>query len=315
MLSIITAFYNSSRAISELIKCIQKQSNKHFEWIIIDDCSKDEEKNKLLMLMENVSVNVKIEHNAMNLGPGKTRANGLKIVKGDYVVFVDSDDLISEDFVDTILSTFKCTNAQIVAFDYARVNGSKIKRCDKIENLKQGLIQPDKFILYSKSSICGCAFNKTFLTKYNITFPDLYRYEDWVFNIRAATRCSGIYYVKRVLYYYIFEPTSLVHSRKYDAGECSIEAFNLIEKELESFDKSIMEVLYSREVLYVNAVSKAKIYSFEQYRAFMNLIKKEKYCSTLKSNGAVTLHQKLIIKLIYLKMYRILWYGLNLILK
>ena len=153
MLSIITAFYNSSRAISELIKCIQKQSNKHFEWIIIDDCSKDEEKNKLLMLMENVSVNVKIEHNAMNLGPGKTRANGLKIVKGDYVVFVDSDDLISEDFVDTILSTFKCTNAQIVAFDYARVNGSKIKRCDKIENLKQGLIQPDKFILYSKSSI------------------------------------------------------------------------------------------------------------------------------------------------------------------
>lgn len=315
MLSIITAFYNSSKTIPKLIKCLQNQTNNDFEWIIVDDCSEKEEKKRLLTLIEDTSIKAKIESNEINCGPGGARSKGLKKAVGDYVVFVDSDDLISDDFVDTILSNFKHTNAEIVAFDYARINSENIETCVKINNTDKGLVQSNRFILYSKSCICGCAFYRVFLHDNNITFPDLYRYEDWVFNIRAAAKCSKIFYVKKVLYYYIVEPTSLVNSGKYDAGEFSRKAFDLIDKELKLFDKSIAELLYAREVIYVNAVSKVKKLPYKEYRLFMESLKNEKYYSVSKFKDALSLHQRIILKLIDLKMYRVLRIGLDLIIR
>lgn len=315
MLSIITAFYNSSKTLPKLIECLKNQSNINFEWIIIDDCSKAKEKTSLMSLVKELPFSTKVQNNEINGGPGVSRTNGLKYSLGDYVVFVDSDDIISNDFVEIILSTFKNSTAEIVSFDYARIRGENTTVCKKIESTSAGEVPIERFLLYAKSSVCGCAFSRAFLKENNIVFPELYRYEDWVFNIRAAISSTKIFYVEKVLYYYIFEPSSLVNSGRFDAGEFSIKAFSLINQELNAYDESVRDLLYAREVLYVNAVSKATRLSYKEYQRFLEELKKNHSGSKLTHIDSISIHQKVILKLVDLKMYRLLRFGLKLITK
>lgn len=92
LLSIITPLYNSENYIEETIKSVQSQTYTDWEMIIIDDCSSDngvrivenymksDEKIKLIQLKE-------------NSGGAIARNTGIKEAKGEYIAFLDSDDL------------------------------------------------------------------------------------------------------------------------------------------------------------------------------------------------------------------------------
>lgn len=311
MLSIITPFFNSSDKILKLLDCLKNQTNKNFELIIVDDHSENYEVMKLKDYLKDVSFSVKIKINNKNYGPGIARSNGIKEAIGDYIVFVDSDDTVSCEFVQMIQSSFRNSNADIVCFDYAILKGYNKISCKKIEKLDKCTVSKEELIIYGKSCICGSAFNRSFIMINQIEFPELYRYEDWVFNIRAALKSKKIYYLHKELYYYIVESESLVNSGKYDAGEYALKAFNMIEKELALLEGNICDILYEREVVYVNAVSKVLRLSYNEYKSFLKKIKaNEHYCNS-KYVSYMSLHQRFIMKLVKYNMY----FVLNLMIK
>lgn len=90
--SIITATYNSEKFISDLIKSILGQTYQNWEWIITDDCSSDSTF-EILKDLQKKDCRIKIFKNKINSGAAVSRNNSLKHALGDFVAFVDSDDI------------------------------------------------------------------------------------------------------------------------------------------------------------------------------------------------------------------------------
>ncbi len=96
LISIITASYNSSDELLHTYNSIKKQSFLNWEWLVTDDCSCDD----TYKLLEDISFNdirVKIFKNNENSGAAVSRNNSIGNANGDFIAFIDSDDLWEPD--------------------------------------------------------------------------------------------------------------------------------------------------------------------------------------------------------------------------
>ena len=100
--SVIIPAYNHELYVQHTIKSIIAQSFRDIELIVIDDGSKDNSL-KIMQEFHNKMPNVVI-HNQVNMGVSVARNNGLKLVRGKYVCFVDSDDILPLDSTKIMLS-------------------------------------------------------------------------------------------------------------------------------------------------------------------------------------------------------------------
>ena len=91
--SIIVPVYNSENTIKKTLDSIKKQSLKNIEVLIINDNSIDKS-SKIIQKFKKKSNNVKIIDNKKNLGVSVSRNRGLKVSKGNYIIFLDSDDIL-----------------------------------------------------------------------------------------------------------------------------------------------------------------------------------------------------------------------------
>ncbi|RCS69123.1 glycosyltransferase family 2 protein [Vibrio casei] len=92
LISIITPSYNSSDLVTETYNAINSQSLSNFEWLITDDCSSD----STLSLLQNLASDderIKVYRNEVNSGAAISRNNSLAHASGDFIAFIDSDDL------------------------------------------------------------------------------------------------------------------------------------------------------------------------------------------------------------------------------
>lgn len=91
-ISIITPTFNSGSTIVETYNSISKQTHENWEWLVTDDCSSDDTINILSSICEKDS-RVRVFKNSTNSGAAVTRNNSLSNVSGDFITFIDSDDL------------------------------------------------------------------------------------------------------------------------------------------------------------------------------------------------------------------------------
>ena len=113
--SIIVPVYNTEKYLNKCINSILDQTYKNFELIIIDDGSTDRSPAICDVYAQN-DERIKLVHQA-NCGHTKAREAGLLLATGEYVFFVDSDDWIEPDALDTINKSVVKTDADIVTFD------------------------------------------------------------------------------------------------------------------------------------------------------------------------------------------------------
>lgn len=92
LVSVIIPVYNSEKIVGFTLDSVINQTYKNLEIICINDCSKD---NSLEVLNEYVKKDkrIKVLTNEKNLGVAETRNNGLRLANGEYIAFVDSDDI------------------------------------------------------------------------------------------------------------------------------------------------------------------------------------------------------------------------------
>lgn len=92
LISIITPVYNSERYLHDLIATVLNQTYTHWEWIVVDDCSVD---NSYAVLEEAAHNNtrIKVYRNEINSKVFQARNNALDIAKGEFIAFLDADDL------------------------------------------------------------------------------------------------------------------------------------------------------------------------------------------------------------------------------
>lgn len=94
--SIIIPAYNAEPYIHELLECLDKQMTDEVEVILIDDGSRNPLKTKKYKWLR--------FYKQKNMGISKTRNRGLDLAKGEIIGFIDADDLVSDNYVEYILS-------------------------------------------------------------------------------------------------------------------------------------------------------------------------------------------------------------------
>ena len=119
MISIVTTCHNLEDYIENCLVSLINQSYKNLEIIVVNDCSTDNSLNIIKQLADKDS-RIKIINNDTNLGAGKSRKIGIESAQGDYIILVDGDDWISENFIKTLYNLAIEYDADIVsgAIDY-----------------------------------------------------------------------------------------------------------------------------------------------------------------------------------------------------
>ena len=88
--TVVIPAYNSQKYINETIESILNQTFSDFELLIINDCSTD---NTLKILNSYKNEKIKIYSNEKNMGITPTRNRGFDLAKGEYITFMDHDDI------------------------------------------------------------------------------------------------------------------------------------------------------------------------------------------------------------------------------
>lgn len=101
LITVLTPTYNRGYIINNLYKSLLKQTDKNFEWIVIDDGSEDETEKIFQEILKRNELNLKYfkkenggKHTALNLGIAKA--------KGEIVIIVDSDDYLIDEAIEKI---------------------------------------------------------------------------------------------------------------------------------------------------------------------------------------------------------------------
>lgn len=231
--SIIVPIYNSEKYISKCIQSVLNQDFKDFELILINDGSTD----KTQAICENYSKSDEriTLINKKNGGVSTARNRGLKISKGKYIVFIDSDDYVQT----TLLSDVKAANDEYDADVYLHSIDTK-----EIESLLGLNNSRDKYILIDEEKISSIMpilikrrlinppWNKMYSSKIikenDILFNEgLSISEDALFNYQYFSNLKKMLIIKKNLYnYYDYNPVSLTHIYNPEKYEMMIQVNN-----------------------------------------------------------------------------------------
>ena len=154
LVSIITPSYNSAKFIAETIQSVQNQTYSNWEMIIVDDGSSDETENVVLSIIENDN-RIQFHKLSQNSGPAVARNTGIEKASGDYMTFIDADDIWFPTFIENNIKTIQKTGISFVFSSYRRAN-------EQLEFVYSDFIVPNKVsytdILKSNSISCLTAF-------------------------------------------------------------------------------------------------------------------------------------------------------------
>lgn len=123
-ISVIVPVYNTGDLVKACLESILEQSFRDFELIIVNDGSTDASGEIVKNAIEG-RTDCKYFHQ-VNSGPGVARNRGLAAAEGEYIAFVDSDDRVEKDYLETLLSGAEKYGADIVQCGYSRVRDGEI---------------------------------------------------------------------------------------------------------------------------------------------------------------------------------------------
>ncbi|MDX1774869.1 glycosyltransferase family 2 protein [Oceanihabitans sediminis] len=119
LISVITPVHNSEKYISDTIISVQNQTYKNWEMILIDDCSFD---NSVNIIEEFIKIDSRISliKNDKNSGAAITRNKGITAASGEFITFIDADDIWFPKFMETSLNFCLNNNYEFVFSSYKR---------------------------------------------------------------------------------------------------------------------------------------------------------------------------------------------------
>lgn len=210
--SVIVSVFNTEEFLPRCLDSIMNQTYKNFELICVDDNSSD---NSLSILEEYAksNSNIKIIKNELNRGQSFCKNKALECATGDYISFVDSDDFVSSDFLEGMISVAIKKNTDIVMCDLL-LEDKKLRRYNK-RLLKTGSYSSlwEKLSILKNGSCCDKLFKFELIKKYNIEFPIGCLYEDNEFLLKAIYYANKIRTTQNSCYYYCYNPKSTTRKK------------------------------------------------------------------------------------------------------
>lgn len=209
-LSIIVPVYNSELYLDRLINTVINQTSQNWELIFVDDASQDQSC-QIIERYIDLNSKIKLIKKAVNEGPAKARNIGIDNATGDYIGFIDSDDFVSADYVDTMLNAAIKHDADVVWCQLKEVNNASESICTHNRGLGnvRHLNQIEALSLFfTDTKGLGSMWNKIYrrsmVVHHNLRLNEMRtRAEDWEFNIRTFEHIKKLIIIDAILYFYV----------------------------------------------------------------------------------------------------------------
>lgn len=190
MVSVIMPAYNAERTITEAIESVLNQTYSEFELIVINDCSTDETKEIVEKYVASDS-RIKLINNSINTGVSTSRNTGIMNAKGEYIAFLDSDDMWRKDKLEKQLDVM-VSNKAILSYTASSFIDSSGKQYNYIMEAEE---KTSLGTLLKKNLIsCSSAMIKSDVMK-TIKMPNDKMHEDyyvWITVLRKYRFAFGI---------------------------------------------------------------------------------------------------------------------------
>ncbi len=213
LLSIILPIYKVEQFLPKCINTILGQSLADYEILLVDDGSPDSCPEICDSYAEKYNDRIRVIHK-INGGLSDARNAGILEAKGRYIWFVDSDDYISENALETVVPHLKSADLDILLFNYQEVSLDKKKQVLKFKN--ENLISASDLVQkYSSIGIQAWTqiYSADFIKSNNLEFLKGSLYEDVIFNVQAYLLNPKIRVIEEVLYNYIQRPGSIMNEK------------------------------------------------------------------------------------------------------
>ena len=204
--SVIIPIYNTENYLRECLDSVISQTLSDIEIICVNDGSTD---NSLDILKEYSQKDERIVLiDKENEGVGITRNKGISVANGEYVIFMDPDDLYpTNDILETLYNKAKENNVKICGGEFSHfVDGAHEYNQKYSANLAGYLFEKDKRYEYKEYQFDygyhRFIYDRDFLVTNNILFPNYKRFQDPPFFVKAMIMAGTFYGVHKISYAY-----------------------------------------------------------------------------------------------------------------
>ena len=190
MVSIIVPVYNAQDSLERCLMSIIRQRYPQWELVLVDDGSQDDSL-EICKRYSNMDSRIQVIHTD-NCGVSSARNTGMENAQGEYIVFVDSDDMIHPDFLSECLSN----KEDLTVTNYIKPS--------KIDSLHYKEDHPELiFQQRGVRTVWGKVFVRKIIEDHHIRFDTNIRYgEDTIFVLQYCLHIKTIAYVFQHLYEY-----------------------------------------------------------------------------------------------------------------
>lgn len=210
--SVIIPIYNIEKYLKECLDSVSEQTYKNLQIICIDDGTLDKSCDIVIKMMQK---DPRIQLiNKVHKGLGSARNAGLQYATGDYVLFVDGDDLLNKKTIETFVSLSLQTNADVVCGQFKGFGAENMPIDDDKKVSCYVTDKPMNLYLKKKPDIAFSVWNKLFKTetlKGRAFLPDIY-YEDFPFVYSVFKEIKTCVVCDMISYYYRQDNPSIMRS-------------------------------------------------------------------------------------------------------
>lgn len=259
LISVIVPVYNVEKYLDKCIESIVNQTYQHIEIILVDDCSTDTSFEICNDWAKRDDRIVVIHKN--NEGPGFARNTGIEHSKGEYIAFVDSDDLLNADAIEIMYDRIQHDESDIAIGNFVKLypdgtiqSSSYNWMYDTVVNREEAL-----HMVGSDTTPLHCCLWAKLYKKHifdSIRFSALKTSEDMQIWPCIINKSRKISIVSQVVYHYLQRETSIVHNLNNDRQKDRIIATVLVTRYM--MDLGIIDVAkkyYRSAVCYIASTS------------------------------------------------------------
>lgn len=219
ILSLIIPIYNVEKYIIDCLNVLVNQvADCDIEIILIDDGTPDNSIFLIEEFLKDKPIRVKnkfIIHNQRNQGLSAARNSGIELARGEYIAFLDSDDIVSENYFKILLEKINLHHPDIIEFNANRFDDSG--RFYEIWNsvISSGFYQMNENILNKVATQSAWYAWKRIYKKElfkEIKFPVGKNFEDAYTIPYIYLKSKNIYFIDEILLHYRFNPNSITSS-------------------------------------------------------------------------------------------------------
>ena len=228
--SVIIPIYNVEKYLKECLDSVEKNIRAmDAEVLLIDDGSSDDSS----VIAKNYADNNKMffYHRKDNGGLSSARNFGVAHARGEYILFVDSDDMIVEGILEKMYQAAKQNDTDITICDVAKLKSGKIQASDihlqAYQDLKGVVTHITKHPnLVFDSTATNKLIRRSFYLENNFAFPEGRRYEDIPVIIPAHYRANGVAIIRETGYIWRIREGSI--TQLYDQSKSILDKIDMI---------------------------------------------------------------------------------------